>query len=395
MHLERFDFLDHNNIQVPALALLDHTGIVHSATEWMRYLTIHSDYAFGTISRYAEALKYFCEYLEGLDSSGFYGTTDSKLLMANRRHVDEWLAYERDIKGTSKNSRSTREAGVKNFFIWLSSNVSNYQKEDHPYSRKPALTSRGSTKRTRTDVLEEAGMERLLMSFHNECERCMWHFAFDSGARIKELINLKKRHIDLANEVYRLARSKFAYQEGTEVRYIPLNIPTLKKRGDRNSEGEDLPVFISAPTLERIIEYHRMPSYEYAPEWNPDDPEKPAFLTTNSRAWAYANARSQLLKAKERAGLRIKITPHVFRHSSAVSILTSADHGKDHLDRFFSAWANLRHAGMETTERYAHLPWSSLFKVCEDDSVYDRSKRLKDSTQLASINHREKRGHSQ
>lgn len=400
MHLENVIIRDQNGEDKPSSVLFTPDGYIAThVTRWIRYLTLDTTLAYGSIKRYVEGIISLYKYLicEG-PKQNIYGDPNEILLDINRYVVDGWLSYEREVRCLSSSTLRLREEGVKKFYLWTQTTGSGLKSrcKNHPYSCEEKSTTRSSRYRRQANSFNEETLLTLLLSFHNECERTFWQFAYDSGLRISELMSLTKGAIDIAKEVYRVSLENSIYDplQRKNIRYIPIMVPTLKKRESRDGFGKEEPVFISVPTLERVFEYHQTPSYEFSKDWHPCDPYKPAFLTPTGLKWKYSNAAKQLKKALNRSSLNyINIHPHMFRHSSVVSILTSSDHGKTHLDRFFSASVNLRHASFTTTETYAHLPWDSLYKLSIDDSVYNRALRLKEKTHLSIYNHKKNRGH--
>lgn len=400
MHLVKTSIADQNGHQKPSWVLYTPDGLISpDVTRWLRYLTLDTTLAYSSIKRYAEGIVSLLKYLiiEG-PKQNISGDINDVILDINRYIVDGWLSYEREIRHLKSSTLRLREEGVKKFYLWTQTTESGLKErcKNHPYSSKEKATTRTSRNHRQANSFNEETLLNLLHAFHNECERTLWQFAYDSGLRISELMSLTKGTINLAKEVYRVSLETAIYDHSQHksIRYIPVMTPTLKKRERREGFGKEEPVFISVPTLERVFEYHQTPSYEFAKDWHPCDPQKPAFLTPTGLKWKYSNAAKQLKNALNRSSLEyIHIHPHMFRHSSVVSILTSSDHGKTNLERFFAASVNLRHSSFSSTEAYAHLPWDSLYKLGVEDSVFNRAQRLKDKTQLVEHLHKERRGH--
>lgn len=363
-------------------ALFDDNGLIESATKYFSYLALISDLANGTKNRYAEGILSFVRYLNESRDIGAQGNLSTLLLHTNRMVIDQWLKYEWHINKVGRSARRVRESGVKLFFTFLSSEAGGYvfTEDNQPYGRQPKLTTK-SPMRKRTIPLTEHFIREILLSFHNECERVMWHFAYDAAPRISEICLMRKKHIDTVSEFYRFNQNH---------KYFLIEIPTLKKG---SSEPIDLPALISLPCLQRIIRYHSSNEYMFSPNWDMNDPEKPAFLTATGKPWKPGNAAKQLKSATFRSDIKLRIYPHIFRHSSALSILTSNDHGDNHVDRLLQVWLNLRHAGISSTEVYARLPSHNLISIDENTSVFDRSKRLFEDTFLSPRCHTEQRGH--
>jgi integrase/recombinase XerC len=349
-------------------------------------MTAKSSLAPKTATTYAEGVKLFVGYLAEHPLLRQLQNTDQRLAHASRMVVQDWLNVQ-TAAGIQRSTRNVRECAIRSLYQFLASEHGGSALRSHPYSRNAKLMTLPQL-RGRRFALTESMIQDVLLGFHNEAERTLWHFAYDVGPRIGELTIVKKSAIDAAFDYYQRAD-----RTGNSIRYVPMILPTIKKGG---SEIVDMISLVSIPTLTRVVRYHESDAYQLSPRYQSSDPSLPAFLTVNGLPWKYQNARKQLIKACSRASIALpkNVTPHIFRHSSAASILSSTDHGADHVSRFISMSMQLRHSGLQVSEIYAHLSPAEISQLSADDTVYKRSERILKATYLSPRKHSEKRGHT-
>lgn len=364
----------------------DSHGIIETATLYCAYRSLKSDYAPKTVLRYAQALLLYIEYLDQVDFQSLpYNSSDYRVLNATRSHIDSFLKSRADA-GIVRSTRRVDETAIRDFYIWLTTEEGGRRLVEHPYSRKTKFTTLKPHKNLRFGLITDQFI-RLLTGLHNECERAFWQFAHDIGARISTLCMLTKGSIDdAAKYVQDMEKSNLA------PRYVPIMIPLTKKGG---CEIIDHHCLIAVPTLERVLEYHKTEAYEGSPYWDYDDQAKPAFLSVNGKKWSTGNAERSIREAALRKGVimpkGLLPTPHTLRHSSAYSILTSADHGAEAVERLVAAMSQLGHSSLRATQIYTRLPLP--LQNSEEQTVYDRARRIYRETYLPPRLHKERRGH--
>lgn len=293
----------------------------------------------------------------------------------------------RDEGHLAPNTIRHREVVVKSFCEFLCSAASGNIRaiDSFPYPATPAhpvgkLISAPATRKVARSITAEEVIQ-LLKGLNNECERLLIHTLFDTGMRISEAARL--RLSDLPNEKN--------FPEG--LKYYPLHIPGSKGRGGAIKERYAM---ISAPTLARIRRYHQTLEYRLTSHFDRRDPDKPAFLTINGRAWSERNALAQIKRAAERSGLSKSLySPHKFRHGAAYDYLRS-DLGEDYVERLATVKELFGHKLISTTELYTRIPVTMLSKLSAGDKLVDRfeeHKRILEETFLPPRLHTEKRGH--
>jgi site-specific recombinase XerD len=220
----------------------------------------------------------------------------------------------------------------------------------------------------------------VLNGMHNECERCMFHAQYDMGLRISELVDLTVG--DIPNEK----------QYDPALEFIPICVNGVKGRGGQKKERITL---ISRAVLKRIKRYHSSREYKLAPDWDIDDPKKPAFLTANQRKWSVRNASKQFKTSVRRVGMIDTMKTHWLRHGTAYSVLRS-DIGRNYQDRMLMLQQMLGHAHLKTTEIYTQISpalLERLTKVGKEINRLDEAEFIREKTYLGPLQHKEKRGH--
>lgn len=160
-------------------------------------------------------------------------------------------------------------------------------------------------------VISVEEMEGMIRLTTNIKHKCLLMLAYGAGLRSAELLALHPRHIESKRMIIRIERGK-----GNKDREVPLPVQLL-------------------PTLR-----------EYFKRYQPN-----TYLFEGQRAGTPYSSKSlqQVVnQAARRAGIRIKVTPHMLRHSYATHLLeTGAD------IRYIQDL--LGHKSITTTEIYTHI----------------------------------------
>ncbi|MBI3898651.1 MAG: tyrosine-type recombinase/integrase [Gammaproteobacteria bacterium] len=310
---------------------------------------------------------------------------DQHLKLIQRRHIPRVLQAMRHAGISSKTIRR-RESILKKLLSWLTSEEAGCVRESHPYELDARLITKSSRRQTKlaSELVSQSMVIELLNAFHNECERSLFHFIYDAGARISEALDV------------RLVDFPHIHDRHNE-NYLPMII-----KGRKGQAGiiKERYVGISRPVVARVARYHASEQYRLAAlqhGYALNDPEKPAFLTANGTAWKYSNAKSQFNCAVRRTALPDWLSPHDLRHGCVLAILTSEDMGTNHLDRLLEAKRRLGHNWLSTTEEiYGNLPATvlvALEKLAKGASFYKKQDEIVLATYLGPRLHKEKRGH--
>ncbi len=151
-------------------------------------------------------------------------------------------------------------------------------------------------------------------------DKAILEFLYSTGARVSELVSLKKENIDLISGITKVKG------KGRKERLLPL--------------GE--------PAITSIREY-----FDKRTDNNP-------FFLINKRTKTLTDRGVRLIVDKyiKKGALALKISPHTFRHSFATHLL---NRGAD----LRSVQELLGHSSISTTQIYTHLTIDALKKVYE------------------------------
>lgn len=369
----------------PFFSVVDSNGwIVRSAQNWLSYLRrqIGLTYSVGTVEQYGRTLSYLCRWIEA-DPPYPNLSIEENIKLLSRHDVINWLDYMKSQGAEGKKTLHGREVCLKEFLTWLSTDEGGRIKdlENSPWGRDNTLRYVVGTPNARSPKYISSEMiVELLLGMYNECERCMFHAQYDMGLRISELVDLKAG--DIPDEKH--------YDPAFE--FIPICINGVKGRGGQKKERITL---ISRAVLKRIKRYHSSQEYKLAPDWDIGDPKKPAFLTSNQRKWSVRNASKQFKNSVRRVGLPDGMRTHWMRHGTAYSVLRS-DIGKTYQDRMLMLQQMFGHARLATTEIYTQISPALLEKLTQAGKLINRlgeAEYIRENSFLASLQHKEKRGH--
>lgn len=325
---------------------------------------------------------------------------DKMILLVGREHVERTLKSMIE-SGVSQSTVVRREIVLQKLFVYCSTQKSGPVRTDHPYSEVPSLTSRtGVSVGSQRDIDEFVNYEmvgNILCNLHNECERTLFHFMFDTGTRISETIEMRARQLPkLTVEQRRAATLDDYYNLPSRDLYLSTKIFARKKRSTTPPSRQ---VVVSLPTIKRIQNYHRTIGYLKGIQslgYRITDPDRPVFLSSNGQVWSRRNALKQFRAACERIGLGEWVVVHGLRAGAAYLILVSEDMGKTFADRLREAKKQLGHRLMATLEKYyTKLPAPLLARFqnkAKDNLKWKYLYDLNEETWLSPKKHTENRG---
>jgi integrase/recombinase XerD len=357
-----------------------HQGVIVALpTKWMRFLCRELRYSEATIYQYASNLKSLLNWAANNSNSQSF-VIDDFLRICSRKNLQDWILNLRD-SGNSQRTIRNKEATIKEFFEWMTSEDGGRVRSDRnfPYKTGKYITANFIIRKPKYTSEEE--VIRLIKGYHNEAERCLAHFLYDTGLRISEAIRL--RLCDLPDEIN--------FPDG--LKYYPLRVEGSKGRGRTYRLRTSI---LSSPVLARIRRYHNSSEYRFSPHLSKTDKSKqPVFLSVTGKPLSARNVRKQMERAAIRAGLPSRYSPHILRHGAAYSILSS-ELGKNYLERLVLVQGAFGHSQISTTEHYASIPPVLLAAFHANTNVidkYEEAKRIYNSTFLPELKHTEKRGH--
>ncbi len=246
--------------------------------------------------------------------------------------------------GLSPRSVRRRAAGAKGFFRWL---VKRGALESDPSVGVPVLAGRS---RALPRVVAQGELDRLLRSLRASAglsdisdQEAVARRPDDSttliavalmvgtGARVHEVVSLRCSDIDL---------------DGRSLRIVG--------KGRRHRQ-----VFLTNDWIAKLTEAYLRARARLGIEI----PE--LLFNARGNALTAPALRSRLAKAAQSAGLEVRVTPHMLRHTAATQLIEA---GVD--IRFIQRL--LGHASLTTTEIYTHVSDVALSRVVTDADVLGR-----------------------
>lgn len=271
-----------------------------------------------TLRSYRECIRLFLQFIS--KQTG-HKITRLKLTDLTSEHVRQFLNYLEQERGNTVQTRNQRLAALHRFFEFASNKEPLILAE----AQRVAFIPVKRTQPPETLYLERDEMERLLASFTDDSllalrDHVLLIFLYNTGARAQEVANLRISHLELGED----ARVHL-HGKGDKWRTCPLWSKTVT-------------------LLEKLIkQYHRYANMEEA-----------VFMAKNGRPltrfgiYKAVRRHTNHIVKKTADGKKHAISPHVFRHTTAVHLLESGVEVN-----VIRAW--LGHVSLETTNRYAEI----------------------------------------
>jgi len=229
-------------------------------------------------------------------------------------------------KGYSEWTKHDFKVILRIFFKWLR------KTEDFPEEVRwiKVTTKRGI--KLPEELLTKEEIMKLVCAADHIRDKAFILTLYESGCRIGELLTLQIKHVQ--------------FDEYGAV--LLVNGKTGWRR---------VRVIMSAPKLYQWIENHPLKA----------DPNAPLWITigTNSRykVWTYSTARTVLKKLVEKAGIKKRVYPHLFRHSRATHL---ANHLTEAQMKQYFGWVQ----GSDMASIYVHLSGRDLDNGCSGLMAY-------------------------
>lgn len=284
--------------------------------KFLNYLTIEKNYSPHTTTNYKIDLDEFAQFL---DSRG-----KSDIVKIDYFILRKFLSVLNE-KQHSKRTLSRKISTLKSFFKFLvrEGELKNNPASSLIYPRLDKPLPKFLTEKEVEKVLSFPKGDDLLTLR----DRAILEFLYSTGARVSEMVNLKKDDVDLIGGIAKVKG------KGRKERLLPLGEPAIKgikkyldKRVDDN------------PSL---------------------------FINRRTGSLTDRGVRNILERYIKKAASSLKVSPHTFRHSFATHLL---NRGAD----LRSVQELLGHSSISTTQVYTHLTIDALKKVY--DNAHPRAK---------------------
>lgn len=276
---------------------------------FLNYLAIEKNYSPHTLTNYKIDLDDFTAFL---DSQGNKDIKDIDYFILRK-----FLSVLSEKK-LNKRSLSRKISTLKSFFKFLmrEGEIKVNPASSLIYPRLDKKLPKFLTENEVKKVLEiPTGNDTMSLR-----DKAILEFLYSTGARVSEMVSLKKGDIDLISGIAKVKG------KGRKERLLPLGEPAilvikkyLDSRGDKNSS---------------------------------------LFINKKSGSLTDRGVRNILNRYIKKAAMSLKVSPHIFRHSFATHLL---NRGAD----LRSVQELLGHSSISTTQVYTHLTIDTLKKVYE------------------------------
>jgi len=289
----------------------------HLTSFLVDYLPTRRSVCSNTIKSYRDAFKVlllYCRKAKGLSPEKL------SIEQLNVKLIVGFLSYLESERQCGKRTRNQRLAAIHSFFHYLHGESPEHMLQCQqilaiPFHRYERRTPRYIA----VDDLKCILAQPDFTTFSGRRDTVLLSLLYDTGARVQELINLRKRDIRLDSPAHiRL------FGKGQKIRFVPLVTNTVK-----------------------LLKIHLKDRKLMAPE----NDDEPLFVNRSGQPFSRSGVRYILNKYVEktrisRPGVTRNISPHTLRHSKAMHLLQAGN-------PLIVIRDILGHVDIQTTEVYA------------------------------------------
>lgn len=278
--------------------------------EYVKHITLERGLSPNTCSAYASDLRQFLEYLQ---------RAKVEPLKASGEHIDEHLWELKSRRKIAAPSLLRKIEAIKSFYA--------FQAAEGRVEESPVSEFKSPRRAGRLPVVLSAEQVKKLLAapgngtFESLRTTAMLELLYATGMRVSELVGLKADGIHLDDGWVRVIG------KGSKERMIPIHAHVTAT----------LRIYLS-------LRRERFEGKRCAAE---------AFLNRSGRALSRVQFWRDLNAQAKRAGLGIRLHPHMIRHTFATHMIQN---GAD----LRSVQEMLGHASLTTTQIYTHLDRSGL-----------------------------------
>jgi integrase/recombinase XerD len=355
-------------MSIPFLYLDQHERVLEYPTFYIQSLLAKPRFSRHSVYQFAKVLRYFCEELE---KKYPHMTVDDALRVIEGNFIDLYLK-KLAMKGYEFSTIRNRDAIIKRFMEWLTTEEAGRARVDSGYYQHQFKSPTPSTQMPKFVIAEE--VIKYVSYLHDENQRCLLHFLFDTGLRISEVVQMKLKYLpDLS--LHPIERN-----------YFKLTVPGAKGPGGQTKWRTTL---ITRAMVERIQRLHKMKASIRMKE------NIPLFLNVHGNPITSKAISDLIYKTNKRSGM--KMHAHRFRHGYAMSILAS-DLDNSLTNLLVIVRETLGHNDIKTSQVYLSVAPQVVEKIREDNKRhnvnyrFEEAQRIVDRTYKPQKAHKEKRG---
>jgi integrase/recombinase XerD len=257
-------------------------------------------------------------------------------------HTLQFLSYLEEERGNRIRTRNHRLAALHTFFEYLATRIPEMLIVAERIAAIPVKrTSPPETNFLLRDEIDRLFRHLPVQGAHALRDRALLLFLYNTGARVQEVADLRVANLDLG--------------DAPRVR--------LHGKGDR---------WRSCPLWEQTSKILRQ---LLAEQGVASHPQRPVFVSRQNQSltrfgiYKIVRRHTKCLKSGESKSEERRISPHVFRHTTAIHLLESGVEVN-----VIRGW--LGHATLETTNRYAEITLKmkeAALKACEPPTEFSEA----------------------
>lgn len=332
-------------------------------------------YSGETVHQYSKVLKYFCDSIEvNLPNI----SVDDSLRTMEGNFIDRYLR-KLSLNGLKYTTIRNRDAIIKKFMEWMTTVESGQARKRSGYigdEMKSAPPTKDIPKYITTEEVI-----KFLSYLHDENQRCIVHFLYDTGVRLSEV-------------------QRFQISDLPDLSKHPLeeNYFKLKVKGSKGRGGQLKPryTYITRTMVERIYRlHHNNKIYMKAALRYKEN--MPLFLNVFGELYTKKAIAVLIYKGKIRS--KMEIHAHRFRHGFAMSILAS-EMDDSLTNKLVMLKEALGHEHISTTQIYSTFAPQIVQKIQRQNVEnkipcrFEEAQLIYKETFKPQKKHKEKRGRS-
>jgi integrase/recombinase XerC len=359
-------------VEITGYLFIDkHERVIELPSRYINSLFNGTKYSKETVKQYAKVLKYLCDYIE----TEFPTQKVDDILVSVESHFFDRYFKKLDLMGKERSTLFSRDAIFKGFMNWLTSNEGGRVRDTSGY-KVGGYVSKPPKKLPKYVTVEE--VIQFLNFFHDENQRCLMHYMFDTGVRISEAPRAKYTDLPDLSLV------------PLEQNYFQVLIQGSKGKGGQIKERY---TYMTRAIIERIRALHNTKLYMKARLKYGKD--MPLFLNVFGEPVTKNSIKDLIYKAQKRA--EMSMHAHKFRHGFAMSILASELNEK-YQNLMVIAKETLGHEHISTTQIYGAIPPQAIEGIRKKNQEhqihcrFEESQKIYQETFKPQKKHTEKRG---
>ncbi len=273
--------------------------LVEQTIERFRQELIVAGYSRRTIEAYCEHVKEFFKFIK------------KNVEEIKRDDVIAYIAYLKEKRNASNATLALNLSALKFFF------------ERFLHKKEVVMDIKSPKKEKKLPVvLTKEEIRKLLEAIHKERDKLIIEFIYATGIRVSECVKMKVKDVNFEEGIAKVVAGKGAKDRIVIIskQWIEKYKKYLEKREKRGIKSEYL------------------------------------FCKGNGKQLSVDTIQRILRKARKRAGISKKVTPHSIRHSFATHLLEAGENIRKIQEL-------LGHANLSTTQIYTHISLEELKKV--------------------------------